>query len=295
MFETAERNCLGGLRMSNRFFALDSPVVAKAIKTLTATFVLGFLQSVIPVSPAMALPAAPVISTNGPDIAINFGDSGTAVLKTTGGSIINMGYQFTVSPQYPGITVTSIDSVTNQVNVAQYIAAGKYVETITATDANGYSNSRAYVINVGHANRTLNLQSTTHFLHAGETATIYPFVDSTTPTIDSRYIASDGAVTYSAGNSTGCTVDSTTGVVSTAFSGGTCLITGTVSQGSFYKSAFATITFTIDSTTINHEYFSKNDGSGSFNVLSGRIGDTINAPNAPPRDCLLYTSPSPRD
>ena len=113
-------------------------------------------------------------------------------------------------------------------------------------------------------------------------------MDSTTPTIDSRYIASDGAVTYSAGNSTGCTVDSTTGVVSTAFSGGSCLITGTVSQGSFYKSAFATITFTIDSSTINHEYFSKNDGSGIFNVLSGRIGDTINAPSAPPRDGYVF-------
>jgi uncharacterized repeat protein (TIGR02543 family) len=270
--------------MGNRLFSLESPVVVKAIKTLSATFVLGFLQTVIPVQPAYALPAAPLITTSGPDVSINFGESGTAVLQTTGGSIINMGYQFTVSPQYPGITVTPIDSVTNQVNVAQYIQAGKYVETITATDANGFSNARAYVISVGRADRTLNLQSTTHLLRSGETTTIYPFVDSTTPTVDSRYISSDGVVTYSSGNSTGCTVDSVTGVVSTAFSGGTCLITGTVSQGSYYKSAFATITYAIDSTTTNHEYFSKNDGSGSFSVLTGRIGDTINAPNAPPRD-----------
>ena len=167
--------------MSNRFFALDSPLVVKAIKTLSATFILGFLQSVIPVSPAMALPATPIISTTGPDVSLNFGESGTAILKTTGGSIINMGYQFTVSPQYPGITITSIDSVTNQVNVAQYIPAGKYVETITAIDANGYSNARAYEINVGHASRTLNLQSAIHFLHSGETTTIYPFVDSKHP------------------------------------------------------------------------------------------------------------------
>jgi hypothetical protein len=90
--------------MGNRLFSLESPIVAKAIKTLSATFVLGFLQTVIPVQPAYALPAAPVITTSGPDLSINFGESGTAVLKTTGGSIINMGYQFTVSPRKPSFS-----------------------------------------------------------------------------------------------------------------------------------------------------------------------------------------------
>ena len=250
--------------MSSRFFSLEHPIFAKAVKVLSAAFVFGFIQTVVPATPAFALPAAPLIHINGADIETTFGESATAILKTTGGSIVNLGYQFNVAPQYPGISVSSIDSVTNQISVAQYVPAAKYIETITATDANGFSNQRAFVINVNHANRTLNLHTNAKVLLYGESTTIYPFVDSTTPTIDSRYIGSDGVVTYSAGNSTGCTVDSTTGVVVPAFSGGTCLITGTVSQGSFYKSAFASISIAIDSSTINHLYFSNNDGTGHF-------------------------------
>jgi uncharacterized repeat protein (TIGR02543 family) len=122
----------------------------------------------------------------------------------------------------------------------------------------------------------------------GETATIFPYVDSTTPNVNPAYISNDGLISYSSGASIGCSVDSTTGVVTPALSGGSCLITAKVTAGSYYSAATKSISFTIANSTMRHAYFTVNDGSDKFQDISGALDTSIVAPAAPTRTGFAF-------
>ena len=194
-----------------------------------------------------------------------------------------MGYNLSLSAQYPGITLRQIDTITSLFTIDTMTPAGTYQETLTVADANGYTETKKFTFTVDHAKRTLNLYKSRETISGIETATIYPFVDSSTPLMSPALIGSDGTINYSAGNSTGCTVTPTTGIVTPAFSGGTCLITGVVSQGNYYSSAHKSISLKVGGTVDDIAYFSSNDESETFNSISGVHNSTIQIPEAPTR------------
>ena len=267
--------------MSNFWiFNIKSEYAERVVRTLVTVFILGLLQNAFAAPASYAVTAPPVISITGDDLETTFGEGASTTVSVAGGSIIHMGYNMTLSAQYPGITLRQIDTTTSIFTIDTMTPAGTYQETLTVADANGYTESKNFTFTVNHASRTLNLYQSRDMISGIETATIYPFVDSTTPLMNGGIIGSDGTINYSAGNSTGCTVTPQTGVVTPAFSGGTCLITAVVSRGTYYASASKSISFKIGGAVGDIAYFSSNDETSTFNSISGAHNSTIQAPAA---------------
>ena len=269
--------------------ALQSIFLQRFAKTVAAALAISLIQiSGGGNDQALALSAPVNLTISGDDISSTFGDSAEGVFTTTGGSADPLSYRYSLSPQRYGINMIAIDSSTNRITVDTLTPAGEYQETLTAQDGNGYQSSRVIKISIAHAKRTLALYSLKSTLNPGETATLFPYVDSTTPTIPSSYIGNDGIVSYSAGNSTGCAVDSQSGVVSTAYSGGTCLVTGFVSQGNYYKAASKSISLKIGNASHSIYYFAANDGTAAFQQLQGALSSTFTTPAAPTRNGYTF-------
>ncbi|MSW15090.1 MAG: hypothetical protein F2899_03790, partial [Actinobacteria bacterium] len=267
--------------MSNFWiFNLKSEWAERVVRTLITVFILGLLQNAFAAPASYAVTAPPVITITGEDLETTFGEGASTTVSVDGGSIVHMGYNLSLSAQHPGITLRQIDTTTSIFSIDTMTPAGRYEETLTVADANGYTESKKFTFVVNHASRTLNLYQSRETLSGIETATIYPFVDSTTPLMDGGIIGSDGTINYSAGNSTGCTVTPTTGIVSPAFSGGTCLITAVVSRGTYYESANKSISFKIGGAVGDIAYFSSNDETATFNSISGAHNSIIKAPAA---------------
>ena len=264
-------------------FNMSSTWAERTVRFLVTAFVLGIIQNAFAAPEAFALTAPPAISIVGENVSTTFGTPASTTVTTSGGSTNFVGYTYGLTPQVPGITMRSIDSSTNVISVDTLTPAGSYLETFTVMDGNGYQESKLFKISVNHANRKLTLLGSKQLITGNETATIFPYVDSSTPNVNVGIVSSDGRISYSAGNSTGCVVNQQSGTVSTAFSGGTCLITGTVSQGSYYKAASSTVSFKIGNSINDFAYFSKNDGTGLFTTISGAHNSTIKAPDAPTR------------
>jgi hypothetical protein len=84
--------------------------------------------------------------------------------------------------------------------------------------------------------RTVTFLSTSYTVQYGDTKTVAAIISAG---------ASQGALTYSAGSSTACSVDATTGLVTVSAATGSCSISATIAETTTYQSATSTTPVTI--------------------------------------------------
>ena len=101
-------------------------------------------------------------------------------------------------------------------------AAGTYNVVVTATDTNSYAVQQPFSLSIGKASPTL---------VAGPSSISYGATGTTTASGD----GSTGALSFSSGSSTGCSVSGTTVSVSNA--GGTCILTAMQAADNNYNAA----------------------------------------------------------
>ena len=166
-------------------------------------------------------------------VAENSGTFGSTVtLSTTGGS-------GTGTLSYS--VVSGNCSVTAQ-GVLSATSAGNCVVRATKAGDSTYSpvTSAQTTITFARASRTLTFATTAYSIAYGNSDTVIA-----TPSAGSG----DGAVTYSAGSSTACTVNSSSGLVRATQATGRCEITATVAQGTNYLTASTTVPVVVTTST----------------------------------------------
>ena len=135
--------------MSNFWiFNIKSEYAERVVRTLVTVFILGLLQNAFAAPASYAVTAPPVISITGDDLETTFGEGASTTVSVAGGSIIHMGYNMTLSAQYPGITLRQIDTTTSIFTIDTMTPAGTYQETLTVADANGYTESKNFTFTV---------------------------------------------------------------------------------------------------------------------------------------------------
>lgn len=132
-------------------------------------------------------------------------------------------------------------TVTTQ-GVLSATSAGNCIVTATKAGDSTYNSvtSAQTTITFARASRTLEFATTSYSIAYGNSSTVIA-----TPSAG----PGDGAVTYSAGSSTACTVNSSSGLVRATQATGTCEITATVAQGTNYLTASTTVPVVVTTST----------------------------------------------
>ncbi len=121
-------------------------------------------------------------------------------------------------------------------------SAGTCLVTATKAGDSTYSSvsSAQTTVTIAKASRTIAFATTSYTIAYGNQDTVLATVSAGT---------SDGSVTYSAGTSTACTVNSSSGVVSVTQASGSCEITGAVAEGINYLAASTTTAVVVTTAT----------------------------------------------
>ena len=187
-------------------------------------------SALVPITPAKA----DAISLTAENKSSTYTGSASAITPTYSVSGLQFSDTVTVTYNYSG---TANGGANYSLSGTKPTNAGVYsiVPTVTLTNSDSYTAPSANVTNgtltINRATRTLNPSTYSKTsLKYGESATVTS--NSTSPSSD------DGTFTYEVG--TGCSIDSSTGVITANTYLGSCLETTTVSQGNNFESATAT-------------------------------------------------------
>jgi outer membrane protein OmpA-like peptidoglycan-associated protein len=170
---------------------------------------------------------------------VNFGTTVTTnVLNTSslglvfGDSIESSGATFTY--QGTGSTVYGPSTV-KPTNAGTYSVTPSAAVLATGSTSNYNFTYVAGTVSISKVSRTL-------AFGGGGSATVNY---GNTLTVAANPSAGDGAVTYSAGSSTGCSVNASTGVVTATNSSGTCAISASIAAGTNHLTAATGSSFTV--------------------------------------------------
>jgi hypothetical protein len=187
-------------------------------------------SALVPITPAKA----DAISLTAENKSSTYTGSPSAITPTYSVSGLQFSDTVTVTYNYSG---TANGGANYSLSGTKPTNAGVYsiVPAVTLTNSDSYTAPSANVTNgtltISRATRTLNPSTYSKTsLKYGESATVTS--NSTSPSSD------DGTFTYEVG--TGCSIDSSTGVITANTYLGSCLETTTVSQGNNFESATAT-------------------------------------------------------
>lgn len=191
--------------------------------------------------------ATPLVITTGTksvtiaasDSTVNFGTSFTTNVLNTGSlglvgsdSIESSGATFT----YQGTSTTVYGpSTVKPVNAGTYSVTPSAAVLATGSTSNYNFTYVAGTVSINKVARTL-------AFGGGGSATVNY---GNTLTVAATPSTGDGAVTYSAGSSTGCSVNASTGVVTANSSTGTCTISASIAAGTNHLTANTTSSFAV--------------------------------------------------
>jgi len=134
-----------------------------------------------------------------------------------------------------------------------YVGTGYGPSTTMPTDAGIYSVTPSAAVfsagsasnyNITYVGGSVEIRKVTRTLSFGTTSATLAFGDSLTLTANPSAGAGDGTVTYTT-SSPGCSLNSTTGVVSANDSSGSCVISASITEGTNYLAASTTTSFTV--------------------------------------------------
>jgi hypothetical protein len=178
------------------------------------------------------------ISITGGSPSVNFGTTPTPTALVSTGSLV--GAQ-SVDHSQTSFTFQGINGTVYGPSTVLPQNAGSYSVlpsdlSITGGSANNY--------NITYSTGTLTINRVARSLSLGAT-TNYPHSYGDTRTVTATPSAGDGTVTYSAGSSTACSVNSTSGVITVTAGSGTCEVSATVADGTNHSDASTTTSITI--------------------------------------------------
>ncbi len=120
--------------------------------------------------------------------------------------------------------------------------------------------------------RTVTFLTTSYTVQYGDTKTVAAIISAG---------AGQGALTYSAGSSTACSVDSTTGVITVSAPSGSCLVSASLAEATTYQSATSTtpVTITVQPRAITVTADAKSVGyagtvTPTYTISSGTLADS---------------------
>lgn len=199
------------------------------------------------------------------------GSSFTTSFEVTSGSLAGSDAISGVTYRFAGISPTTYSS-----SPTAPTAIGTYSITPSATafstgDAANYNIS--YVLGTltitSKTARTLSFATLSYNLEYGDTSTV-----AATPSAG----LSDGVITYSAGNSTACSVNTSTGEVTITSPTGTCLLSASIAEGATHVAATtaSSVTVTVNPRAITITANSPTVAYGSavtpsFSITSGEL------------------------
>ena len=236
------------------------PSIAQGANYLTAT------GSAVSITPAKA----DAISVTAADKTSTYTGSASTITPTYSVSGLKFSDTVTVTYNYSG---TANGGSSYALSATKPTNAGVYsiVPSVTLTNSDSYTAPSANTTNgtltISRATRTLNPSTyNSNSLKYGDTATV-------TSNITSPSSNSDGTFSYTAGS--GCSINSSTGLITATTYSGSCLETTTVTQGNNYETATATaVTFTLskaDTITVTTTTPSALTYTGSSAVVTPSI------------------------
>lgn len=166
------------------------------------------------------------ISANG--ASVNFGTNFIENSRVSSGSLAGSETITGATYTYEGINGTTYGPTTTKpTNAGVYSQTPSNVQLSGSTSNYSISYAQASgTVVISKVARTLNFASTTYTLEYGDEQTVIATAS-----------AGNGAVTYSAGSSSACTVDSLTGVITVTAGSGTCVISATITEGTNHLTA----------------------------------------------------------
>lgn len=203
------------------------------------------------------------ITVTGGSPSINFGTTPTPTALVTTGSLVGVQTvdhsQTTFTFQGINGTVYGPSTVVPQ-NAGQYSVLPSNL-AITGGSASDY--------NITYSPGTLSIAKVARTLSFGST-TSYSLSYGATQTVLATPSAGDGTVTYSAGSSTACSVNSS-GVISITAGSGTCAVSASITGGTNHLDASTTTSVTI---TVSRRALTLTAGSPSVTV-GGSVSATF--------------------
>ena len=235
------------------------PSIAQGANYLTAT------GSAVSITPAKA----DAISVTAADKSATYSGSAAAITPTYSVTGLQFSDTITVTYNYSG---TANGGTNYSLSATKPTSAGSYsiVPSITFANSDSYTAPSSITngtLTISRATRTLSPTTFSKItLKYGETATASS--NTTSPSSNS-----DGTLSYLVGS--GCSINSSTGVITAITYLGSCLETTTVSQGNNYESATASaVTFTLskaDTLTVTTATPSALTYTGSAAVVTPSI------------------------